>query len=437
MWTDVDALLGNEENYGSYRVLGNLSISYDVPDSTEYRRTLDLSTGLYTTRFTTSGRQLKTSVFCSYPDGICVYDISSDSSSLPSISISLENQLVSSDLIETTCGDRHARLTGVTQKGPPEGLKYDAIARISDHFSGTLDCSDAGILVVTPAADETSIAIIIGASTNYDQSKGDAANDFSFKGPDPGDYVEKVTSDGAAQTLEGLIDRHQADYSSLEAAFSLDIPDLYGSSDKETAQLIASYNEDSSGDPFVEALLFDYSRYLLISSSRDNSLPANLQGRWTEEVEAAWSGDYHVNINIQMNYWAADQTGLWATEPALWDFMRLNLVPRGTETAHLLYNASGWVVHHASNIYGYTGMGSDAGWANCKIGTPLRYRTQTDTFQTRRLRHGWCSMYGITSTMPRTQTGLGRSATLYSKVSLSSGCLNSKMTSSQMMGPSW
>lgn len=362
---DVDALLGDEENYGSYRVLGNLTISYDIPDFIDYRRTLDLSTGLYTTRFLTGGEQFKTRAFCSYPDDICVYEISSDGS-LPSISISLENELVSPKLIETTCGDRHARLTGVTQQGPPKGLKYDAIARISDHSRGTVDCSDAGVLVITPSADESSVTIIIGASTNYDQSKGDAASGFSFKGQDPGDYVVNVTSDGGAQTMKYLLDRQQADYSSLEAAFSLDLPDPNESAEKETAQLLASYGEDESGDPFVEALLFDYSRYLLISSSRDNSLPANLQGLWTEEVAPAWSGDYHVNINVQMNYWPADQTGLSATEPALWEFMRLNLVPRGTETARLLYNASGWVAHHASNIYGYTGMGSDPGWANCE-----------------------------------------------------------------------
>ena len=374
---DVDALLGGEENYGSYRVLGNLTINYDIPDFTNYRRSLDLKTGLHTAQFSTSDQQFSTTVFCSYPDEICVYQVSSDGK-LPPVSVALENQLVSPELIDITCGDRHARLTGITQQGPPQGLKYDAVARISNHSRGTMNCTDTGALVITPAADEGSLTIVIGASTNYDQSKGDAASGFSFKGSDPADYVEDVTSDGAAQTLQVLHDRHLADYNSLEASFSLDLPDPYGSADKETAPLLANYDKDGSGDPFVEALLFDYSRYLLISSSRDNSLPANLQGRWTEEAEPAWSGDYHVNINVQMNYWHADQTGLWGTEPALWDFMRPNLVPRGTETARLLYNASGWVTHHASYIFGYTGMGSDAGWANCEFSAPFSHRTNAN-----------------------------------------------------------
>ncbi|SPO02020.1 related to Alpha-fucosidase A [Cephalotrichum gorgonifer] len=226
------------------------------------------------------------------------------------------------------------------------------------------DCSGDRVLAFTPASAERSVTVVIGASTNYDQSKGNAAANFFFKGPDPAGYVESVTSDGAAEIPEALLRRHLDDYHSLGSLFSLDLPDPHRSASKETAPLIADYNQHAEGDPFVEGLLFDYSRHLLICSSRDNSLPANLQGRWTEEIEAAWSGDYHININLQMNYWHADQTGLWETEPALWNYMRQTLVPRGTETARLLYNAPGWVTHHGSNIYGYTAMGSDASWAN-------------------------------------------------------------------------
>lgn len=360
---DVDALLGGEENFGSYRVLGNLTINYDMSEFSDYRRTLDLATGIYTTQFTNGDGQFGTTVFCSYPDDVCVYQLSSDKS-LPSVSIALENQLVSPDLVAISCGERYARLTGVTQEGPPEGLKYDAIARISDDSRGTLSCSESGVLEIIPAADENSITVIIGASTNYDPSKGDAASGFSFQGTDPAEYVENITSKGAAQTMEALLERHKADFSSLESAFSLDLPDPHGSADKETATLLSDYDVARS-DPFVEALLFDYSRYLLISSSRD-SLPANLAGIWTEELQPAWNGDYHININLQMNYWPADQTGLWDTEPALWSYMRQTLVPRGTETARLLYNGSGWVTHHGSNIFGYTAMGSSARWANCE-----------------------------------------------------------------------
>jgi alpha-L-fucosidase 2 len=105
---------------------------------------------------------------------------------------------------------------------------------------------------------------------------------------------------------------------------------------------------------------------MLITSSRDNSLPANLQGRWAEQLSPAWSADYHANINLQMNYWAADQTGLTKTQPALWNYMQDTWVPRGTETARLLYNASGWVTHSEMNIFGHTAMKDDATWADCE-----------------------------------------------------------------------
>ena len=182
--------------------------------------------------------------------------------------------------------------------------------------------------------------------------------------------MNKVTSAAASKSYERLLRAHLRDYQALESAFSLNLPDPNGSADKETADLISAYTADrSTGDPFVEALLFDYSRHLLISSSRPGSLPANLQGRWTEELNPAWSADYHANINLQMNYWAADQTGLGSTQDALWDYMELNWVPRGSETARLLYDADGWVVHNEMNIFGFTAMKEGASWANCKSWT--------------------------------------------------------------------
>ena len=135
------------------------------------------------------------------------------------------------------------------------------------------------------------------------------------------------------------------DFSALTNKFTLYLPDTLGSEERETAEIISELQATGPSDPFLDGLLFDYSRYLLISSSRDNSLPANLQGRWTEDIKPSWSSDYHANINLQMNYWPADQTGLTETQGALWDYMRYNWVPRGTETARLLYNASGWVTH--------------------------------------------------------------------------------------------
>ena len=363
---DVGPLLGAGENYGSYQVLANLTVAVDgVGDGyTNYKRSLDLTTGVHTTTYEANGDTLTTSVFCSYPDGVCVYQVST-TGTLPGLTLGLENGLREESLLDVTCDTNHVRLAGVTQSGPPEGMKYDSIARVATCSGATTTCSGSALKISVPA-EQKSVTIVVGAGTNFDQSKGNADNNFSFKGVDPAANVEKVTSAAAEKCYDDLLKNHLGDYQALASAFSLDLPDPNSSANKETSSLISEYKADGTGDPFLEALLFDYSRHMLISSSRPGSLPANLQGRWTEEISPAWSADYHANINLQMNYWAADQTGLKETQDGLWDYMELNWVPRGSETAKLLYDGDGWVVHNEMNIFGFAAMRAGAGYANCK-----------------------------------------------------------------------
>ncbi|KAI1176086.1 Six-hairpin glycosidase-like protein [Nemania sp. FL0916] len=360
----VSQLEGSSINYGSYRALGNVTITVPGVESyTNYKRSLDLQTGIHATQFSSGDANYTTSLFCSYPDQACVYHIES-TGALPVITVGFENQLSDEDLITATCAGNSAQLTGYTQAGPPQGMKFSATARALG-TSVIMSCADSSRLVIGSSnSTQKSQTIIIAAGTDFDQTKGNKESGYSFKGQDPTPIVEKTISEATSKTYESLHARHLKDYQTLEQAFHLELPDLKGSADLETAVVFANYNWTNSGDPFLESLLFDYSRHLLISSSRDNSLPANLQGRWSELLSSAWSADYHANINIQMNYWAAEQTGLGATEDALWNYMQANWAPRGSDTAKLLYNASGWVVHNEMNIFGHTAMKEDAQWAD-------------------------------------------------------------------------
>lgn len=347
-----------------------MSIAIDHgTSSTGYKRTLDLEKGTHETSYSVDEADYHTTTFCSYPDDVCVYHVTS-TKELPAVSVNFENVQVDANLIHATCEQRWARFTGVTQSGPPVGMKFDAIARVGGRAK---TACDGGKLKVTPSKGQKSLTIVVGAGTDFDQTHGDAANNFSFKGEDPAAFVEQVTSKAASQCYKDLLSRHGNDYKELFNAFKLTLPDSKGSAQKETAEIMSGYRVDSDGDPFVEGLLFDFSRYLLITSSRDNSLPANLQGRWAEANTPAWSADYHANINLQMNYWAADQTGLAKTQGALWDYMERNWVPRGSDTARLLYGGKGWVVHNEMNIFGHTGMKDGTTWANCKLFTPCFY----------------------------------------------------------------
>jgi alpha-L-fucosidase 2 len=341
--------------------MANLTTSITgVLNYTNYKRSLDISKAIHTTTFDANEASFKSTIFCSYPNAVCVYNLESNKD-LPSVDIAFENQYVSQSLVNLTCGDGFARLTGFTQLDSPEGLKYETIVRIVGNV--TSKCT-SGKLAITPMVEQTSFTLVVGAGSEYDQTMGNAKNEFSFKGVDPGPQVSATTNFAAKKSYLDLLGMHLQDYTKLFDEFELYMPDMYNSSDVETGTLLANYSVNSTGNPYVESLLFDYSRYLLIASSREDSLPTNLQGRWTEKLNPDWSSDYHANINFQMNYWTADQTGLGYLAKSMWDYMENTWVPRGTETAQLLYNASGWVTHNEMNIFGHTGMKEQAEWAD-------------------------------------------------------------------------
>jgi alpha-L-fucosidase 2 len=121
--------------------------------------------------------------------------------------------------------------------------------------------------------------------------------------------------------------------------------------DRRVAALRTARN---SHDPSLIALYFQMGRYLLISSSRPGQLPANLQGLWNDSMQPAWNSDYHTNINLQMNYWPAEVTNLSELHTPLFDYVRTLLVDSGRKTAKAHYGARGWVVHHLSDVWGFT-----------------------------------------------------------------------------------
>lgn len=242
-------------------------------------------------------------------------------------------------------------------------MTYKATARLLGQ-SISSRC-DNGTLSVS-AGHRQGLTLVIAAGTNYEESHGDLAHDFSFRGSDPGPYVESTVKAASRKSVKHLKHAHVTDYCTLSDAFVLNLPDPHDSSKFETAELIADYKANSSaGNPYLESLMFDFGRHLFISSSRPGGLPPNLQGVWAQYLSNAWGADYHANINLQMNHWGVDQTGLGSLQGPLWDYMDKTWAPRGNETAELLYAAPGWVTHNEMNIFGHTGMKmGDAIWAD-------------------------------------------------------------------------
>ncbi|KAH7137768.1 Six-hairpin glycosidase-like protein [Dactylonectria macrodidyma] len=376
----MNALLGNRNYYGSNRVLGNLTVSFEGAETFgNYRRSLDLVQGVHQTSFTmgNDSSEVVTTVFCSFPNQACVYYIES-SEILPTVTVGLENLLVEQTLVNTSCADGFLHHTGITQVGPPEGMRYVATVAF-DAKEGSASCSSNGKVGFKPSGK--TLTIFWSADTNFDQRRGNGNDGWTFRGADPSSDVKRISKNAASKGYASVLKAHTSDFKKLQGAFTLEVSDPQGSKEVETSTLIQNYKLAGPGDPYLESLLFDLSRYLLITSSRENSLPANLQGRWTELLKPSWGADYHANINLQMNYWVADQTGLAATQKSLWDYMQDTWVPRGTETAKLLYNATGWVVHDEMNIFGFTAMKDVASWANYPIAPAWMMQHVWDAFE--------------------------------------------------------
>jgi alpha-L-fucosidase 2 len=120
-------------------------------------------------------------------------------------------------------------------------------------------------------------------------------------------------------------------------------------------------------DQGLISLYFQFGRYLLMSSSKSPArLPANLQGKWNEHMDAPWQSDYHTNINLQMNYWPADLTNTGNTYAPLADFMKTMLEP-GNVCARDMYGVNGWAMHHVTDIYGRTAINDDPMWGTSPL----------------------------------------------------------------------
>ncbi|KAG5642258.1 hypothetical protein DXG03_003335 [Asterophora parasitica] len=377
----IDQLGTGSGAYGSYAGAGYLvSVMNITGPVTDYGRYLDLDQGIARTTWTQSGATYLRSTFCSNPTRACTQHITTTLSTigLPALSYTFSSHLEPGmPSPNITCLDSNTlRIRGRIESSG--GMLYELLARLRTSAIGnaqTTQCiqfpvaygfpPNATLQVKAGTAREAWLSWVGG--TEYSMDAGDVASGFSFKGPDPHTALLNLISAPAtgASSFQGILAQHVTDYkAALTDKFSLSLaqtPRL----DAPTDVIKAAYRIDT-GDKYLEWLLFNYGRYLLASSGR-GALPANLQGKWAHGYRNAWSADYHSNINIQMNYWAAEMTNIDVTRP-LFDYFQKTCAPRGDITAQVLYNISrGWVVHNELNIFGHTGMkgpGDTAEWAN-------------------------------------------------------------------------
>lgn len=339
---EVAKVLGrNHKGYGSYQSFASVKMDFFHDESaiSDYRRTLDLETAIATVSFDEKEVNYKRQHFVSYPDKAIVTRLSASHANKVHVRLGITTDKNRSANIKVN--NQQIELSGTLHDN---GEQYASIVNVH-HINGKLTHHPDSIEIT--GADEVWFTVV--ANTNYQ------AVYPGYIGKDALPQAKLTNQNVAKIHYTELLQRHLTDYQALFSRVSLNLNQK--NSPLSTPDLLKGYRKTNtaSQDRALETLYFQYGRYLLISSSRKGSLPANLQGVWNKYEMAPWSSDYHVNINLQMNYWLADVTNLSETLPPLFSFID-SLVEPGQQTAQRLFNAKGWTLLLNTNIWGFTGL---------------------------------------------------------------------------------
>ncbi len=359
----------------SFAPLGTLFLDMTHPNgqATDYKRTLNLNEAISTTQYKIGGVVYTREYFISHPQQVMVIRLKASQkgaltfnmrfNSLLNYKNAVDNQILRS----TGRAPIHAEPSYQGNKpnavvfDDKKGTRFTTLSKIVTH-DGTLVTTDSTIGI--KGGSEVLILISIATSFNgFDKDPNtEGGNDETWARI----QLTKAQNIG----FERLKKAHLKDYQSFFNRVELKIngnPTAKGT----TEERLIAYR-DGAKDPSLEALYFNFGRYLLISSSRTKSVPANLQGIWNPILRPPWSSNYTTNINAEMNYWLAESCNLSEMHQPLLDFIE-NLSKTGAATAKNFYNAKGWTVAHNSDIWamsnpvGNYGEGSPS-WANWNMG---------------------------------------------------------------------
>ena len=366
-----DLTCGTDDGFGAYQCLCNAVFDFHGIDSsnvTGYRRELDLDRSLYTCEFTHNGVKYTREAFASYPARLIAFRFSADAPGSVNITLSLD-KLRSGGMVSIP-GNMPYLLAyhGVLEDN---GLRYYAAFHVK-HDGGELETADTSISVKNADTVEIYFSAATDYSDKYPLYRKQKTSELydPYEDPDPsGAVLLGSLARTGRMSYDELYREHYSDYTSLYNRVKLSFNGVTGEiPDAET--LLARYREgDSTAADILGPLYFQYGRYLLISSSREGSLPANLQGVWNESNTPPWCCDYHINVNLQMNYWGAYNTNLAETAKPLVDYLESLRAP-GRVTAREYYNIAsdaghpenGWIAHTQSNPFGWTSPGWDFYW---------------------------------------------------------------------------
>lgn len=311
-------------------------IVYDAPLVDEYRRELDLENALGNISYIFDKKLCNREFFSSYPSMVIAYHMQSEEGGKLDFDVSLTRKDNRSGRGSSFCDgtqvleDRIIRMYG--QQGGADGLEFEMAACVV--AEGGKQFRMGSHIIVEGAAKAT---IYITGRTSY-------------RSANPHEWCMNTLENAANKTYEALKEEHIKDYQKYFNASSLLLERDEKLDSLTTPQRLERLRQGNQDIGLVN-IYYNYGRYLLISSSREKSLPANLQGIWNEEFEPAWGSKYTININIQMNYWIAEKTGLSSLHMSLIEHLK-KMHQHGKDVANEMYGARGFCCHHNTDIWG-------------------------------------------------------------------------------------
>lgn len=327
-------------------------------DVSDYRRELDLSRGVVTITYTQNGINYKRELFASYPDQAIVMNISADKKNAVEFTVGLGSQIESVAKVENgqiVIDGRAPYHTDPNYTGvhPPvykegKGMRFEGRLKVKQKGGSVTPSGDK-----LHVKDATSATLFFVAATSFNGFDKDPY----VNGKDEKAVCLKYLTSLEAKKYTDVYKAHVADYSSLFGRVSIDL----GESAEAALPIdrrIADYKPGR--DPALTALYFQFGRYLLISASRPGSQPANLQGIWNQDMQPAWSANWTINCNAEINYWPVEITNLSECHSPMFDMIREASVD-GAKTAKNMYNSRGWMAHHNLDIWRTTWMVGGSG----------------------------------------------------------------------------
>lgn len=359
----------------NYQPIGNLWIDFaDKSNATEYSRRLDISKAVANTRYSKGNNEIFTEYLASAPDSVIAVKITAKKPVTFTLQFDtpIKTQEITSkgnQIIADIQASSHTRPSYTGRQeipyDPAHGMKARTDIRVVAPGAKTTANAD-GTLTVSNAKEAV---IIVAIATSFNGPRRNPVTD----GADFKAIATRKADRASKLAFDKIKDTHIADYGKYFSRVAIDFgdsaPELHAMT---TDSRLKNYTDTDANDPDLEELYFQYGRYLLISSSRTEGVPANLQGLWNESILPPWSSNYTTNINVEENYWPSELTNLSEMHGSLLGFIK-NLPATGKDSAREYYGVNrGWSMGHNSDIWGMTCpvglLSGQPQWANWNMG---------------------------------------------------------------------